>query len=159
MVASSIDEQHPQLPTTTTTEPVVADVTIRAEVDEKEKGQSQSQSQEAHVNSTVDTVTNADVEMVKEEPSEKNEKSEKNEEREKQPQTTVISTTTHNLVDEASKLAEPIVVGESNSSTDLNSSSVEKVKGLTIFINFFSTIPISFFANSKNFVRYLFKVI
>lgn len=130
MVASSIDEQHPQLPTTTTTESVVADVTIRAEVDEKES----SQSQEAHVNSTVDTVTNADVEMVKEEP---NEKSEKSEGSEKQPQTTVISTTTHNLVDEASKLAEPIVVGESSSSTNLNSSSVEKVKGLTIFIYIF----------------------
>lgn len=130
MVASSIDEQHPQLPTTTTTESVVADVTIRAEVDEKER----SQSQEAHVNSTVDTVTNADVEMVKEEPSEKSEKSEGSE---KQPQTTVISTTTHNLVDEASKLAEPIVVGESSSSTNLNSSSVEKVKGLTIFIYIF----------------------
>lgn len=135
MVASSIDEQHPQLPTTTTTESVVADVTIRAEVDEKER----SQSQEAHVNSTVDTVMNADVEMVKEEPSEKSEKSEGSE---KQPQTTVISTTTHNLVDEASKLAEPIVVGESSSSSNLNSSSVEKVKGLTIFI-YFSTIPIS----------------
>lgn len=131
MVASSIDEQHPQLPTTTTTESVVADVTIRAEVDEKEE---RSQSQEAHVNSTVDTVTNADVEMVKEKPSEKIEKSEGSE---KQPQTTVISTTTHNLVDEASKLAEPIVVGESSSSTNLNSSSVEKVKGLTIYLYIF----------------------